>query len=335
MTRTNKPPQRCLHITRQLIMLLLLAWPTASVWAQSCQVTRSPSIDFGNVSLTANTTATASLVVTCQGPPVFGTQITACIFPGEGLPGGVAPRRLTNNAGALMNYDLYSNPAMTQLLGAFGGSQPVYAISVQVGGLSQQQITFNIYARVPAGQVLPAAYLYENFIGNSILRYSYGSQLLPAATPENCRDGTFPLLGGAGQQQFLFGSVAARVPEACLITVASDMDFGSTSRLDAPRDQASLIRMRCATDVEWTMTLNNGNNATSGQRRMASNGNFLPYELYRDPALLIPWGDTPATGASDVGENEDVSFTVYGRAFPQPAPIPGSYSDTITVTLTY
>ncbi|MNV89759.1 Spore Coat Protein U domain protein [compost metagenome] len=83
------------------------------------------------------------------------------------------------------------------------------------------------------------------------------------------------------------------------------------------------------------MTLNNGSNPANGQRRMASNGNFLPYELYLDPALLIPWGDSAATGASDVGENEDVAFPVYGRVLPQPAPIPGSYSDTITVTLTY
>ncbi|MEG1679267.1 MAG: spore coat U domain-containing protein, partial [Stenotrophomonas sp.] len=201
--------------------------------------------------------------------------------------------------------------------------------------LSPQQIPFNIYARVPGGQVLPAAYRYEGNPGPSILRYSYGPPLLAPPTAENCRDGTFPLLGGAGQSQFIFGPVSAQVPSACLISIATDLDFGSTTRLDTPRDQASLIRMRCATDVAWTMTLNNGNNPDNGQRRMASNGNYLPYELYRDPALLIPWGATPATGASDVGENGDVSFTVYGGVFPHPAPVPGSYSDTITVTLTY
>lgn len=335
MIDTAKPSPRKLRIATLHILLLALAGLPFFAWAQSCQVIRSPNIDFGEIRGTATTDTAATVVVSCQGLAPFGNQITACIFPGEGVPGGVAPRRMTNDAGALMNYDLYANPAQTQLLGAFGGSQPVYAISIQAGALGPQQIPFNIYARVPGGQTLPAAYRYEGNPGTSILRYSYGPPLLAPPTAENCRDGTFPLLGGAGQSQFLFGTVSAQVPSACLITIATDLDFGSASRLDAPRDQSSLIRLRCATGTAWTMTLSNGNNPANGQRRMASNGNFLPYELYLDPALLIPWGDSEATGASDVGENEDVAFPVYGRVFPQPAPIPGSYSDTITVTLTY
>ena len=334
-TANSSPQKPSIATQRILLLVLVLAGLPLSAWAQSCQVIRSPNVDFGEIRGTATTDTAATVVVSCQGLPPFGNQITACIFPGEGVPGGVAPRRMTNDAGALMNYDLYANPAQTQLLGAFGGSQPVYAISVLAGALSPQQIPFNIYARVPGGQTLPAAYQYQGSPGTSILRYSYGPPLLSPPTAENCRDGTFPLLGGAGQSQFLFGTVTAQIPNACLITIATDLDFGSASHLDAPRDQSSLIRLRCATGTAWTMTLSNGSNSANGQRRMASNGNFLPYGLYLDPALLIPWGNTEATGASDVGENEDVSFPVYGRVFPQPAPIPGSYSDTITVTLTY
>lgn len=327
--------QRGQGVGARLVMSLALACAPLAAPAQSCQVTSSPNIDFGEIRGTTNTDAAATLIVSCQGLPPFGNQMTACIFPSDGFPSGVAPRRMSNDAGALMNYDLYANPAQTQLIGALGGNQPVYAISVRASALSPQQIPFNIYARVPAGQALPAAYRYEGSPGPSILRYSYGPPLLAPPTAENCRDGTFPLLGGAGQSQFIFGTVSAQVPSACLISIATDMDFGSASRLDTPREQASLIRMRCATDVEWSMTLSSGSNPVNGQRRMASNGNFLPYELYRDPALLIPWGDTETTGASDIGENEDVSLTVYGRVFARPAPIPGSYSDTITVILAY
>lgn len=335
MSHTASSSLRSPGIATRLLLLLVLAWLPFSASAQSCQVIRSPNIDFGEIQGTATTDVVATVVVSCQGLAPFGNQMTACIFPGEGIPSGVAPRRMTNDAGAMMNYDLYANPAQTQLLGPLGGSQPVYAISVQAGALSPQQVSFNIYARVPGGQVLPAAYLYEGNPGPSILRYSYGPPLLTPPTAANCRDGTFPLLGGAGQSQFFFGTVSAQVANACQISIATDLDFGSAARLDAPRDQTSLIRMRCATDTAWTMTLSNGSNPANGQRRMASNGNFLPYELYLDPALLIRWGDSEATGASDVGENADVSFPVYGRVFPQPAPIPGAYSDTITVTLTY
>lgn len=319
-----------------LLALMLLVWLPPTATAQTCQVTNTPTLDFGTVSATANTDAQTTVVVTCQGTtPFTNSQVTACVFIDEGFPPGVAPRYMSNDAGALMRYDLYSNPARTQLLGPTGGSQWIHGLSFQISGTNPQSITFNIYGRVPAGQALPAAYLYEGVPGPSTLRYSNAPFLLPAPTAENCRDGVFPLLGSAGQSQFFFGPVQARVADNCVINLASDLDFGTVSQLAGTIDQSAEIQMRCATDTAWSMTLDNGQNASNGQRRMAFNGNYIAYELYRDPARLIRWGDTRATGANDIGDNNDLALIVHGRVPAQPTPPAGSYQDTITVTLTY
>lgn len=318
-----------------LVLALLLTTLAAPALAQTCQVSNTPTLDFGTTSPTANTDAQTTVTLSCQGPPTFSAQITACIFIDLGSPGGMAPRRMSNGAGALMNYDLYSNPARTQLLGPFGGGYPIYAINFPIATAAQIQVNFTIYGRIPRAQALPAAYVYTALPGASVVRYSYGSQLLPSPSAENCRDGTSPLFGGAGLSNFTFGTVQARAANTCVLDMASDLDFGSASSLDSPLDQISEIRMRCATDTPWSITLDQGINPDNGQRRMASNGSYINYELYQDPRLNIPWGNTRETGTSEAGVNLDVAIPVYGRVFPQTTPLPGTYSDTVTVTLTY
>ena len=329
--------QRCRLLAAQLLIAtaLTLGQGTPSASAQSCQVSNTPTLDFGTSSPTANTDAQTTVTLSCQGPPTFSAQITACVFIDLGSPGGMAPRKMSNDAGALMNYDLYSNAARTQLIGPFGSGYPIYAINFPIATAAQLQINFTIYGRIPRAQALPAAYVYTALPGASMVRYSYGSQLLPAPSPENCRDGTSLPFGGVGTSNFTFGTVQARAANTCVLDMASDLDFGSTSRLDTPINEISELRMRCATDTPWSITLDNGANSDNGQRRMASNGNYIPYELYRDPVLNIPWGNTQDTGISEEGVNLDVAIPVYGRVFQQAAPAPGNYSDTITVTLTY
>ena len=337
MTRTATALRQShvVAICLALTLVLLVTTRAAPALAQTCQVSNTPTLDFGTASPTANTDAQTTVTLSCQGPPTFSAQITACIFIDLGSPGGMAPRRMSNDAGALMNYDLYSNPARTQLLGPFGGGYPIYAINFPIATAAQLQISFTIYGRIPRAQALPAAYVYTALPGASVVRYSYGSQLLPAPSAENCRDGTGPLFGGAGLSNFTFGTVQARAADTCVLDMASDLDFGSTSHLNSPLDQVSEIRMRCATETPWSITLDDGINPDNGQRRMASNGSYITYELYKDPMLSMPWGNTRETGTSEEGVNLDVALPVYGRVFPQAMPLPGNYSDTVTVTLTY
>ncbi len=317
-------------------LLLVLLWASLPASAQqSCRVLSSTPLDFGTVSNAGDSTASSTLTISCQGLPGVPVQVTICAFIDEGIPPGIAPRRLDNGVNALMNYDLYANAGRTQLIGSLTSGHPIlYSIlSIPLTGTAQVNLT--AYGRVPPGQNLPAAYLYEGFPGPGLLRYTFAAPFGGAPTAENCRDGVAPVFGSAGQSTFVFGPVQARATANCVLNLAGDLDFGTVTRLDTSREASSTIQLRCATDTDWSITLSNGLNALNGQRRMASNGNYLPYGLYRDPALLIPWGDTLPDAAADTGDNEDISLTVYGQVPAQPGAVPGRYNDTITVTLTY
>lgn len=336
LAATAQPMQRGHGVARNLALALLLWLPLQASAQQSCRVLNSTLLDFGTVSTAGNSSSSATLTISCQGFPGVPVQVTVCIFVDEGLPSGMAPRRMGNDAGAFMAYDIYSNAARTQLIGPFGRGYDIFYSFLSVPITGSTQINLTAYGRVPPGQNLPTAYRYENVLSPGLLRYVFAAPLGGASSGENCRDGVAPVFGSAGQSTFTFGRVQARATDSCVINLASDLDFGTAVQLDGPRDASSLIQLRCATDTAWSVTLSKGLNASAnGQRRMVSNGNFLPYALYKDPALQLGWGDTQLTGVSDTGENEDVSLTVYGRVFPQPAAVPGSYSDTITVTMTY
>lgn len=79
-------------------------------------------------------------------------------------------------------------------------------------------------------------------------------------------------------------------------------------------------------------------NVSGTQRRMAGPaGQYIAYELYRDTARTQRWGNDTAGGSDTVngGGGNPSSVTVYGRVPVPSEMVPGSYSDTVTVTLTY
>ncbi len=323
-----------------LLLLLLLGFGAAvplEARAQSCWTTGAISLDFGTIAATSNTDARTALVLTCQASTniidVLTLHVTACLFIGEGTPPGIAPRRMGNNNGDFMNYDLYADAARTQLIGPFGGTYPVYALSFDVPARQTGQYTFPIYGRVPAGQRLPASFPFQGLPAGSIVRYSYNNLLTPSAS--DCANGSAGFLGGTGQASFSWTGVFARFPDACVITTATDIDFGVVPDLSTPRTQNASIQLRCPTGTAWQVTLDDGANATGTTRRMAAGARRIRYELFQDAPLQTRWGNTPASGVSGTGNNTLQSLTVYGQVPVQADALPGSYSDTITVTLTY
>jgi spore coat protein U-like protein len=94
----------------------------------------------------------------------------------------------------------------------------------------------------------------------------------------------------------------------------------------------------------YSIGMGQGNNYSGGSNRMASAGNYLPYTLYVDAAYTHPW-TTGATNSScttvndcylGTGNGSAQSVNIYGQVpTTASAPTPGTYADTVLMTITY
>src|SRR5262249_27633207 len=123
----------------------------------------------------------------------------------------------------------------------------------------------------------------------------------------------------------------------CSIDSASTLNFGSQGVLTANVDQTSTIQVTCTTTTPYNVGLDagTGSGATVATRKMTSGGSTVSYSLYTDSARTTVWGNTIGTDTvAATGSGSGQSYTVYGRVPPQATPAPGTYTDTITVTVT-
>lgn len=137
----------------------------------------------------------------------------------------------------------------------------------------------------------------------------------------------------------LWMSTASALP-FCSVS-ATGMAFGSFSPLtDSTVDSTANITVTCDALSSYTIALSPGGSGTYSPRRMANGGNPLEYNLFRDAGHSQIWGDGTggsftAAGSLLVGGSNN--HTVYGRIplSTQRTASVGSYSDSITVTVTY
>jgi spore coat protein U-like protein len=137
--------------------------------------------------------------------------------------------------------------------------------------------------------------------------------------------------------------VSATVQPNCT-TSATALGFGNYTPGNGAVTGSSTITVNCTKNTGYTIALNPG--STTGdaftQRLMASGANTLQYNLYTSAALTTVWGDGTGATTTEAGTGAGLAtaatYKVYGNlpdsAANQTA-IPGSYTDTITVTVTY
>lgn len=133
--------------------------------------------------------------------------------------------------------------------------------------------------------------------------------------------------------------VSATVVNACVVS-ATNLAFGNYDpTAAAPADASSAITVTCTPGTSFTVGLNAGttSGATVSSRMMASGGNRLDYVLYSDAARTTNWGNTPGsdTPAAATAVSSPSILTVYGRVAAQQSVAAGSYTDTVTITVSY
>ncbi|MCA0401383.1 MAG: spore coat U domain-containing protein [Proteobacteria bacterium] len=133
-------------------------------------------------------------------------------------------------------------------------------------------------------------------------------------------------------------NVSITITASCSVVSATNLDFGSTSTIGANIDQTSTLTVNCTNSTPYTVALSAGGGAgaTVASRKLTSGGNTLNYSLYRDAARTQLWGVTTGTDtAAGTGTGANQTMTIYGRVPSQASPVPGAYTDTVTVTITY
>ena len=145
-----------------------------------------------------------------------------------------------------------------------------------------------------------------------------------------------PVLAGTATGQF---DVTATVLDNCFVS-ATDLAFGNYAPGSGTAATASTtLQVTCTPSLAYTIALNGGTTTgTVAARAMKDSGtNQLTYGLYTTNGYATIWGD--GTGSTQTvagtGNGSAKPHTVYGR-IPASQFVPaGSYSDRITVTVSY
>lgn len=296
-------------------LLLLALWAPALAWGQVCNYSVSPNLNFGSivglptpqidVSATITVSCPAlSLRKVCIGMPVGGGGITT------------ADRRLVNG-GSNVQFQIYRNAARTQVWGTV--SQGLQAESSQLIGLTP--IVFTVYGRVFSGQSGQSVGVHQSVFSN--IEGREGLTLLTACSAM----GTVFSLPGSMTAQL-------QIEPDCTIS-ANPLDFGTVTSI-VQTDASSNLSVNCTLNGAYSVSLDGGTTTGNvGDRKMELGANTVDYQLYRDAARTLVWGNTPGTTVDGTGSGAPQSITVYGRVPAQGPKPPGTYQDTITATVTF
>ncbi|MDK9697969.1 MAG: spore coat U domain-containing protein [Siculibacillus sp.] len=231
----------------------------------------------------------------------------------------------TTNSAHKLRVEFYTNSGRTNVwpaspatpAGSYTGSP--YAPTIPTNGTKN----FTVYGRIAANQQTapPGTYVWT---GNPDPKLLYCTDLLCLFTATD----TPPSASTA----------TVTIPAFCSVGTSSSVAFGTAGVLSSAVDATGTVRVTCTNTTSYSVGLDTGSNASGSTRRMkhASATSYVVYELYLDSTRSTVWSTSGGNLKSGTGTGTQQSHTVYGRVPSQsPAPTPGSYADTVAVTVTY
>ena len=142
-------------------------------------------------------------------------------------------------------------------------------------------------------------------------------------------------------------AVSITIQASCTINAAS-LNFGNTvagtTLVASNVNVATTVSVTCTSGSPYSVGMDNGANVSGSQRRMKNGSNFLNYNLYTDAGRTNAWittgspsSCTPASSCYlGTGSGSPQSVNIYGRVpSTGTAPPTGTYTDTVTMTITY
>jgi spore coat protein U-like protein len=140
-------------------------------------------------------------------------------------------------------------------------------------------------------------------------------------------------------------AVTTSVSMSCTITAGAMTFVSYNPTAAADNDANATITSTCTAGGAAVITMGEGGRARSGSSdaiplRAMYNGSegtpeYLLYHVYSDSAGGTVWGNTSDTGKSITADGTAQAFTAFGRIPKNQTVSAGSFSDSVTVTLTY
>jgi len=285
-------------ITRYIaVVLVVLACGAKFAAAAHCAIS---STDVACGSFYGSTIrVTAILSVNCNPNANYSIGLDSGTAPGA----TVTARSMTGGSNVLQ-YGLFSDAAFTQNWGNTPGTGWVTGT-----GNGGSQLLY-VYAQLPANQFTPVNTYIDTI--------------------------TATISGRNFDTEFTRFNVTAAVVSACSLS-ATDLAFGTYS--GSLINAISTVSVQCTNATPYNVGLNAGSaaGATVTNRSMTGPGSaLLNYKLLRNSARTVNWGNTVGTDTvAGTGTGGVQSLAVYGQLPANQKVLPGSYSDTITVTITY
>lgn len=337
--RVSRRPCGGAQFAAVCIVLLSLACAVRA-HAQTCTVAAA-SGNYGSVDILSgaavDTTSTFSL--NCSGCLVpLGCQYNVCVQFGQGSPSGGPSVRSMASGPNTVQHELYSDASRTQVWGSWGYGTSSYgtggvSLNVTIPFLSNVSQNLTVYGRFKANQqtAIPGTYIWTTTSPD----LSGVGYLLVSP---NCSSNAGGLASGGPSPW------TATILANCHIS-ATPLNFGSASLLTANIDAASTLSVQCTNTTPYSISLDYGANASGTQRRMLNVApNFIKYDIYTDAARSAAWTSTTSptsctsgggTCVLGIGSGANQNIPVYGRVPAQQSQAPGSYSDTVVVTITF
>jgi spore coat protein U-like protein len=137
-------------------------------------------------------------------------------------------------------------------------------------------------------------------------------------------------------------NVSATVGAVCTVSTTT-VNFGPLDPVDVTLANGD-VNVACATGVPYWIALDAGTNFVGGSRAVSIEGvgpDFVQYGLFKDFPTDTDWGDAdfantfPGGSMADTGNGTAQSHTVYGVISPSESQPPGTYTDTVVVTVYY
>jgi spore coat protein U-like protein len=141
-------------------------------------------------------------------------------------------------------------------------------------------------------------------------------------------------------------NVAVTISSFCSMNATAglplNLTFPTTGNLTQPvaSAAATILNVTCSAGTPYTIKLGEGlNKLTDGDRQMVRAGGTLkiPYKLSRQALGVEEWGPGAAFTPTSPGSGAAQAFSIFGYipAIGGTQPTPGTYTDTVVITIDY